>query len=321
MSLRSIVEAGREIPSVGRDFPSEGLGVIHLSHIVKKMGMSPLVYAYPQNPQGPEEIAIPPDRVIYHYVESGIPVLVGIPTKNSGHAVVVIGHTVSRDAWWPHASGRYYAESPTGGPYHCSTAWLQEFLISDDNLGPYLTVSSRFLRERAEEGLLLVVPLPKHVFLKAEDAELYAYKLLQSEKLRQGIERHPKQSSSRFWAEHFWDHVSRNDIVLRTYLSAGSELKARLLSEDTNGEVTELISETPLHDFVWVTEMSTPGLFAQDRQYLGITVLDPTDDPRRNECLFLLQHTPGMLICRNAKSGTTLEYIFDEDHPHPHLVR
>jgi hypothetical protein len=135
----------------------------------------------------------------------------------------------------------------------------------------------------------------------------------------QEIDSLPKKSSSFFWSQHFWGHVSRNDVVLRTYLSESQNLKDRLMAEERTPEFKELVSETPLPPYVWVTEMSTPGLFAQDGKYLALAVLDPTDEPC--ERLWLLQTVPGVLRYRTAKADETHTYFFEDDHPRDHLTR
>jgi hypothetical protein len=325
MSISEIVNTVREIPFPGRDFPSEGLGLIQITHVLKKMGMVPLVYAYPSE-KG--ELQFPPQRIIYHYVESGFPVLIGIPIGNTGHALVVIGHTFSPDNWWPIASESYYKYPPSGGLYHCSTTWIDNFIISDDNLGPYLTIDKNFFEAKAQQNLVIVVALPEGIILKGEDAEVYAYNIL-SEELQMETLRLSPNGKSHFWSEHFWNHYRRkndpviraSDIVLRTFLRKGKDLIEEYENDDYPNDFKRLIKETPLPPYVWVTELSTPGLFAQDRKNLGKIVLDPTGDPRLSENLLLIRHLPGLLHCRNAKTEVTSRFVFEGDHPRSHLAR
>jgi len=325
MSISEIVNAAREIPSPGRDFPSEGLAVIQITHVLKKMGMSPLVYAYPP---AEGELQFPPQRIIYHYIESGLPVLVGIPIGNTGHALVVIGHTFTPDNWWPIASESYYKNLPSGGLYHCSTTWVDNFIITDDSLGPYLTIDKDFFGAKAQKNLVIVVALPEDVLLKGEDAEIYAYNGL-SEALEKETVKLSPNGKSRFWSEHFWNHYRRkndpliraSDIVLRTLLLKSKDLIEEYEKDDYPNEFKRLIKQTPLPTYVWITELSTPGLFAQDRKHLGKIVLDPTGDPRISENLLLIRHLPGLLHCRNAKTEVTNRFIFEGDHPRSHLAR
>jgi hypothetical protein len=326
MNIASIVKLSSKVPTTGRDFPSSGLGIVQIVHVLKEMGMSPLVYTYPPT-KG--EFQFPPDRIIYHYIESGLPVLVGIPAGNAGHALVVTGHTVSPDTWWPEASKEYYDFSASGLFYHCSTDWLEDFIICDDNFGPYLTVHKAFFNAKSQKDLLVIVALPKQIILKGEDAEIYAYKSI-SNSLYAETEKLPKESSSRFWSEHFWQHyrnIRENDplkprnIVLRTFLMKGKELAQIYLKGDFPDAMKSLIGRTPLPSYVWVTELSTPGLFAQNRKYLGRIVLDPTGNPRICPNLLLIRHLPGFVHCRNAKTEVTDRYVFANDHPRGHLAR
>ena len=176
MKIPEIVECISKIPTLGRTIPSPGLSAIHISNAFKEMGYEPLIYVYENDSNRLNLFS--PERVIYHYIESGLPIILGIPTKTSGHALTVIGHSFEPDMWWAFAEKPYYFSKPSGRDYHCSTTWIQNFIINDDNFGPYLSVPKEYLWAVAQESLLIAVPLPKNIFVQGEDAEVFAKKFI-----------------------------------------------------------------------------------------------------------------------------------------------
>ena len=64
---------------------------------------------------------------------------------SNSHVVVVYGYTRNSDEWHPQAIPAYaQVGAPAAG--HCpSSAWVDHFIIHDDNYGPYLALSSQAL--------------------------------------------------------------------------------------------------------------------------------------------------------------------------------
>ena len=320
MNISQIVKKAEDVPTLTREYPSEGLEILQIKYVLKEMGTFPIVYAYPSKAK---EFDFPPQRIIYHYIESGFPVLLGIKIGGTGHALVALGHSFNPDSWLINVRKALFRTTAPANFYHCSTHWVDDFIISDDNLGPYLSVDKNFFEAQAndkESGLVIVVALPKNVLVKGEDAEIYAFKTLSSN-LRQEISNLSEQSSSYYWFTHLMKHFEDNDIVLRTYLLKGQEIKQRFYTQDFPTEFTDNIRKTPLPEYVWVTELSTPGIFAQSRKHLGTIVVDPTGDPLVSKNLLLIRHLPGILHCRNAKTDKMIEYVFEDDLPRRHLKR
>ena len=52
----------------------------------------------------------------------------------------VIGHTFSEDMWVPDADNYFEKQK-----YYSSERWMSEFLIHDDNFGPYLCLPRNYL--------------------------------------------------------------------------------------------------------------------------------------------------------------------------------
>ncbi len=74
---------------------------------------------------------------IYNYIESRCPVLLVFNTDaNTGHVVPILGHTLNSDLWSPEAKTAY---SPVSRKdfLKSASAWVDHFIISDDNFGMY----------------------------------------------------------------------------------------------------------------------------------------------------------------------------------------
>ncbi|MFO8008844.1 MAG: hypothetical protein R6V05_14040 [Candidatus Brocadiia bacterium] len=88
--------------------------------------------------------------VVYPMVESGCPTLLEFTTipGQYSHVVPVLGHTLNTDAWAPQAEPAYSRYSPVFPPHISTSRWVDHFIISDDNFGPYLCLPVLSLRKR-----------------------------------------------------------------------------------------------------------------------------------------------------------------------------
>ena len=111
---------GCKAVSQRRPYPSKGLYFAELKRCVTAMGRVPELHDYRKNKRPPPHER--PEQIIYRYVESGIPVLVGFATsKQSTHLVVIVGHTFNPDSWMSHASTRLLGRQRSGRTHHSST--------------------------------------------------------------------------------------------------------------------------------------------------------------------------------------------------------
>jgi hypothetical protein len=318
LSLENIVDIANSIPLAKRDAPTEGLSIDQIVTVLKKMGMDVLVYAFDQEHK---EEKFPPERVVYHYIESGLPVLLGIPTRRSGHALVATGHTFDPDEWWPEAGVSYYQQRHSGGPYHCSTTWVCEFLVNDDNFGPYMTVSKDYLSVMSNVSkLVVVVPIPKGVNFKGEDAEVYSHALLRDDYFREALKRFPANSSSAKWAKIFWKEYDSQNVVLRTFLTESKKIIQSYKADDYPKDFMKLVKSIRMPDLVWITELSLPHLFSQHRKLLGRIIIDSTTTPLFGEPAYMIIRLPGQLIVRD-KNDNHKRYLWENDYPRTHEFR
>ena len=303
------------IPYSGKQKPTEGLTPAVIAEVLKRLGYTPLFYQYGKDQPPPP---FPPEKIIYHYLESKIPIILGIPTYRGKHALTVVGHSFEPDLWWAVAETPYYNRKPSGINYHCSTTWVQNFIIQDDNFGPYLTIPKELLWYFEKDKLIIVVALPPGIFIQAEDAETIAYSLIAS-----AAEIRKSQRSSLIvndpslfkWFDIFYDHSKKNDMVLRTWLIGSEIFKKSYVSPSTQS----CYNSIELPEKIWLTEISIPELFSQKRLRLGEVLIDPTGS--KNRAPFLTIHLPGFMATRNVETELLSFFDIPNDQPFEHIMR
>jgi len=311
--VSKIVEAAAQVHDIRRAVPTTGLTALQISAALKEMGYVPLIYQYGEGIQSP----FPPERVIYHYMESEIPIMLGIPTESGGHALTIIGHSFEPDMWWALAQSEYYRRRPSGGPYHCSTTWIQNFVVQDDNFGPYLTVPKEFIWAKAKEALFIVVPLPKGVHIQGEDAELYAYRILSDPLILKWMsDTGKKDKTTKKWCGIFFDHLANEDLVLRTCLLDSRQFKERYPAP----YLKDFYQKLDMSGKVWVTEISIPELFCQSRLRLGEIIIDSTSSMKFAHS-FISIHLPGIIVTRNVNTEKWTYFSVAGDEPFAHIMR
>lgn len=272
---------------------SEWLTNDNIVRALRSMGRHPVTY--PASP--PSKSAPPSAEVIARYVDSGIPILLGLRNAASsvGHAVVVVGTE--------------RAQHPRRLTRGATTAhFLTHLLVNDDQRGPYcrLPIRSRQSGDypfRLERDLVaLVVPLPDKVFMKAEVAELRSVRFLAglASARYDLVKRLLGAVTAWDVAPDFYAAVERQEIVRRTYLTFGWRYKARTLRNAVSEELKEELLDTQFPRFVWVTEFYTlegaRPCFADEREVMGHAVVDATGSGFSDSPLVL--DAPGISIVR-----------------------
>ena len=115
-------------------------------------------------------------KLIYQALECRFPVILIITSlkngdialdhlpenKNIAHAITFIGHTFNEHSWWSYAIKWYFATNKKiDAEYLPSFLWCDNFIVQDDNMGPYYSLPVR---------LLYTLPTKKHINLFREHA-------------------------------------------------------------------------------------------------------------------------------------------------------
>ena len=94
-------------------------------------------------------------KLIYHAIESRFPAILLFaygaekslfPPKHRCHAAALIGHTFNKNNWWSYAWKGYFSGYRVKLKYLPSVMWCDNFLIQDDNFGPYYFLPLHSLR-------------------------------------------------------------------------------------------------------------------------------------------------------------------------------
>ena len=268
-------------------------------------------------------------RSILQYVESGIPVILGLNVGETvGHAVTVIGRVFAKQ------------DSPTNR----AIDYVPAYLVHDDQGGPYMRLpmdadasttfsfSDDTIKRDTPDGTIelnvrdhavfAVALMSTRVFSTAAAAEHSARDriddtLQNMPRTRQLLDKLQLPVNTRLLDELQAAHRA-DRIVLRTYLTSAAGYRRHLVGGSASDNLKDAVLDLPLPHFTWITEISTidsynnssPGL----RRIYGHTVLDATSTGKAGDGLLVL-HLPGLLFTNdiNAREDPEQFAIIDGD--------
>lgn len=313
------VQISRMVPA-----GSESLHPNNMLQALRAMQREPYFYAVEFDPatSKPQGWKIPPHEIIHRYIDSGIPVILGIAPQ-SGSA---IGHAAL-------ATGLCYDLAPkstVSNPNPTRAEFLSHFLANDDQLGPNILVPLKAglphsdTTYNIEDHLwYLIIPLPKKVFLSAETAEAIAWDTVNQYSTFWSHGIRPKLQDAALGDAFISDRAS-NKIIARTYLTYGWKYKARMLRNTCSDVIKNEVLYLELPRYVWVCEFgSLSSLSKADSSQHRISahaVIDATASRYWNS--LLLFHAPGLLATFSHDSAnefadykqTTRMIIGDQDY-------
>ena len=262
---------------------------------------------------------------ILPYVESGIPVILGLNIGGTvGHAVTVIGRVFAK------------LERPTNRPID----YVPAYIVHDDQGGPYMWLpmdksasstysftgdtANRFTQELNVRchATFAVALMSTRVFSTADVAEVSACDRIEGtlkrvEDVRQSLTREEFPVNERLWDD--LQSAYRDDrIVLRTYLTSAAGYRRHLTSGTASDGLKDMLLRLHLPHFTWITEISTIDSYNNAspsmRRIYGHTVLDATSTGRGGDGLLML-HLPGLVVTNdvNAPPDKRMELTFIED--------
>lgn len=264
---------------------SRFLSLDNMVRALHAMGRKPLTFHAHGDPANPNKLVWPsnlvPHRIIGQYVDSGIPVIIGLyyPNQPIGHAVVAVGQTT-----------KTLQAGSVMGPYPTRSDYVDSFLVNDDQLGSYLRMpvkaNSGFgeTSYNVEENVAyIIVPLPEKVYITAEVAEQIAWPLIEKYAAdwpaRASKNKH-KASFPLALGNEFTQAINDGKVVARTYLTYGWKYQKRVVSGDASDGLKAAVMAQTFPRFVWVTEFGTIESFnhlkIKDCQIYAHVVIDAT---------------------------------------------
>jgi hypothetical protein len=261
--------------SHGRLIPSKGLTIYQLSEMFSRFGFYPEIY-FRDNMPNPEIF----DRVLYSYIESGLPVVAGLLEK--GHAISLFGHVSDYSLALPAATSGHSAE------------YVQGWIGNDDNHLPYQTVrrddvpAGHFTNESdhlmSDIGAF-VVPLYEKIYLSAEHVEKLAWAVLKH---------------GQYGLSSLSPGILPQDLVIRIFLTSSKSYRCFRRSHPIPNQLDQLYVQLPMPKFIWICELSTRGLYPTHK-VLGEIIWDATAN-HNDPYAFLAIHYPGAIIVNNRDS-------------------
>jgi hypothetical protein len=286
--------------SAGRVMPSEGLTTAQMLQALRQLGFDPVLYT--GRVYGPDaDVA---KNSIYSYVESQIPVIVGIHFEGDpiGHAITAIGHTydsnrIPKGTALPLQHGGALS-------FFRSSEWTDSFVVHDDQRGPLRRL--RFLDASEyppnhdpwntgipitpQNGALVELEcgiaglldasddfVPKSVRGQQVQRAVITYILVP---LPPGVALRAEEAELKaaHWIRGFPltleetqrealnNELALSEIALRTYLRPSNQYKQDIFGRhEMNQLLRASYRETPLPKYVWITEVSRASWMSKQK--------------------------------------------------------
>ena len=256
-------------------------------------------------------------RAILPYVESGIPVILGLNVGGTvGHAVTVVGRVFAKQA------------NPTNNAFD----YVPAYIVHDDQSGPYMwlptdehasstfsfggdTIKRNTSADPVElnvesHAVLAIALMSNRVFSTAARAEHNAWSQINKNISALPAVRRTLAKLNLPVNEILLDELQAahgaDEIVLRTYLTSAAGYRRHIAQGSASDDLNDALLDLHLPHFTWITEISTIDSYNQPspglRRIYGHTVLDATSTAERNDSLLVL-HLPGLLLVNDPNAS------------------
>ena len=210
-----------------RRIPSKGATVDQIAQILQKNRFDPEIYIRQINPN--EDLYTPEEfnRLIYTFVESGIPYIAGLREKR--HAVAVVGHGLLSEVDEVFKEGQGIVDS---------YEMMESIIISDDNHLPY---GKAYNYENGnnikfDDIDILVVPFNQKMYL---DVNFLYEKLLPS--LEKNILKRDIDKT----------------IIRRVFITSSRSFKRKISQNSKDDVYRDVHIKLQMPKFIWIAEYST----------------------------------------------------------------
>lgn len=244
--------------SYERLLPSKGLGADQISYALRELGFG--VKMYNSSVYGDQFLIL-----LRMYVESGIPVITAIQSKDNtiGHAQCVIGRTrfTDKDVDDLKVSEKV---NDTVNLIDLETMSLK-YIFNDDNYPPYqiteLESPGGFYLQKEWQSCEIknfLVPLYSKIYLDASTARAYVKSLIRRYIQNLGL-------------------INNEDIILKVFLVSSRSYKDYISKNMSISALPkELILRVPMPKFVWIAELSNRD-FIKTNMVNGLLIVDATE--------------------------------------------
>ena len=248
---------------------------------------------------------------ILPYVESGIPVILGLNIGDEiGHAVTVVGRVFAKQ------------DQPTSN----AIDYVPAYIVHDDQGGPYMllpvkdpastphpflgdtimrTQLSGTVELSANHATFAVALMSPRVFSTAAVAEVSARDRINSiltilPYIQQKLAELELPVNGQLLTE-LQDAFADGNIVLRTYLTSAAGYRRHIADGTACDDLKDALLTLHLPHFTWITEIATVDSHNHSsvgmRRIYGHTIIDATSTGKNGDGLLAL-HLPGLLFTK-----------------------
>lgn len=256
-----------------RPLPSKGLRYSEISKVLSELGFSPRLFSIEMY----EPLHL--KRIMHYYLESGIPVAVGVRRHDTRlHSIICIGHgKIDKNK----KSKRIFSGNGHELWVVDTSDLCDNYVVMDDSKGPYRTIqwkenTNDFSTVSGghsfgnSELTTVVVPMYKRMFLEAEDAFKVCMDFLCEMESTFNI---PLVHNSGKMG------VEENPLFVRFFMASSRHFKEKRLAnfKETNDDSIMYYAATYFPKFVWVCELYSEDGYAKDQpKAIGEIVIDAT---------------------------------------------
>jgi len=285
--------------SYQRQLPSIGLPTENISYVLKKLGFGTVVYSSEKKNKDtyrPEEFK----RILFTYIESGIPLIATLSSKKSHHAVIVIGrkdfeelsnHKIL-DLFNICKKEKYYFAD-----------MLEELLIMNDNHSPYEIVNyNKPIQSTIDEDdsnyqiKSFIVPLYPKVHLEAYQFQIFFHTIIEN-----------------FKKHEVTKHISfleNDNYIIRYFLTSSRSYKNYIAKMPTiSKEIKTILLDQSMPRFVWVGEIIKGDIYKKDQVVESIIVVDATESGL-NDHLILATNTKYLIFKESIEENHNEDSIY-----------
>lgn len=309
-----------------RPLPTTGMSYTMISKLLFEFGFFPKLYVANEG-YTDEQMR----RILSYYVESAIPVAVGLQYKAGyNHSIVCIGHGEADSELLQTELYRTFetdGESNVDSLYIADTAIAHnELIVMDDNIMPYS--SYKFVKEKNDSDTAyplkseriafirtctdkeipesniscIAVPLYKKMYMDAENARYICIELLKEKKL--------SFSRSVKYCKNDDIGTKESPIVMRLFLASSKTfIRERMNRLPNSHALAQLYKVTYFPKFIWVCELSDISNY-KNHSVLGEIILDATssatDIPLESVISFFY---PNMIFSRTLNGELSQELM------------
>lgn len=277
--------------NVEGQLPSKGLTIREMSYLVKDFGFSGKIYSRDIYYNKTTDSYLDYYKLLHCYIDSGIPVILGIQGNGIGHAMICIGREKEIGINIDSCKTTLLRNGERIIDYH---GIERNIIVIDDNASPYQKTTAENITGYYESDIwkgckisYFLVPLYSKIYLEAFKARACLFSFLATDLVKL-----PKDKK----------------IIVRLFLTSSKSLKHNLhKNKSFNKDLKELIIKEELPKFTWVCELSDEDLILKSEAN-GLVLMDATEGDHMAFKPIILSVINNTYLFQNKKTFYFEEY-------------